>query len=80
MRPGGVYDYGSNQMSAKIEALVRFANALLDFSRVLKAKEQVVAGKLYYITLQVIDTGKKKIYKAKICWQAKEGKRRREAP
>ncbi|GAY49763.1 hypothetical protein CUMW_121570, partial [Citrus unshiu] len=76
MRPGGVYDYGSNQMSAKIEAL----NALLDFSRVLKAKEQVVAGKLYYITLQVIDTGKKKIYKAKICWQAKEGKRRREAP
>lgn len=25
MRPEGVYDYGSNQMSAKIEALVRFA-------------------------------------------------------
>lgn len=41
-------------------------NALLQFARVLKAKEQVVAGKLYYLTLEVIDAGKKKIYEAKI--------------
>lgn len=74
MRPGGVYDYGGNQNSAEIEGLARFAvqehnkkeNALLEFARVLKAKEQVVAGKLYYLTLEVIDAGKKKIYDAKI--------------
>lgn len=32
----------------------------------LKAKEQVVAGKLYHLTLEVIDAGKKKIYEAKV--------------
>ncbi|ESR41659.1 hypothetical protein CICLE_v10013595mg, partial [Citrus x clementina] len=60
--------------NADIEGLVHFAiqehnkkeNALLEFARVLKAKKQVVAGKLYYFILQVINTGKKKIYEAKI--------------
>ncbi|KAJ1404528.1 Proteinase inhibitor I25, cystatin, conserved site [Sesbania bispinosa] len=60
--------------AAEIESLARFAvqehnnkeNALLEFARVLKAKEQVVAGKIYYLTLEAIDAGKKKIYEAKI--------------
>ena len=41
-------------------------NSLLEFARVLKAKEQVVAGKMYHLTLEVIDAGKKKIYEAKV--------------
>lgn len=41
-------------------------NGLLKFVKVLKAKEQVVAGKIYYITLEAIDAGKTKIYEAKI--------------
>ena len=32
----------------------------------MKAKEQVVAGKIYYLTLEAIDAGKKKIYEAKV--------------
>ncbi|XP_057437884.1 cysteine proteinase inhibitor 12-like isoform X2 [Lotus japonicus] len=59
---------------AAIENLARFAvhehnkkeNALLEFARVLKTKEQVIAGKIYYLTLEAIDGGKKKIYEAKI--------------
>lgn len=59
---------------AAIDSLARFAvqehnhkeNGLLKFVKVLKAKEQVVAGKMYYITLEAIDAGKNKIYEAKI--------------
>nr|DAD29259.1 TPA_asm: hypothetical protein HUJ06_030727 [Nelumbo nucifera] len=32
---------------------------------ILKAKEQVVAGTLHHLTLEVIEGGKKKIYEAK---------------
>jgi len=32
----------------------------------LKATEQVVAGKLYRLTLEVIEAGEKKIYEAKV--------------
>lgn len=32
----------------------------------MKAKEQVVAGKTYHLTLEAIDGGKKKIYEAKV--------------
>jgi hypothetical protein len=35
---------------------------------VVNAKQQVVAGTLYYITLEVTDGGKKKVYEAKI-WE-----------
>ncbi|KAK7336400.1 hypothetical protein VNO77_16940 [Canavalia gladiata] len=57
-----------------IESLARFAiqehnnkeNAFLEFAKVVKAKEQVVAGKIYYLTLEAIDAGKQKIYEAKI--------------
>ncbi|GAB2267100.1 Cysteine proteinase inhibitor 6 [Dionaea muscipula] len=74
-RFGGAADLqGSRTNSAEIESLARFAveehnkkdNALLVFARVLKVKEQVVAGKLYHLTLEAIDAGKKKIYEAKV--------------
>ncbi|XP_058749246.1 cysteine proteinase inhibitor 12-like [Vicia villosa] len=59
---------------AEIESLARFAvqqhnnkeNALLEFVKVLKAKEQVVAGKVYTLTLEAVDAGKRRIYEAKI--------------
>ncbi|XP_042444197.1 cysteine proteinase inhibitor 12-like [Zingiber officinale] len=62
------------QNSAEIEELARFAveehnkkeNRLLEFTRVVKAKEQVVAGTLHHLTLEAIDAGKKKLYEAKI--------------
>lgn len=41
-------------------------NALFEFGRVIKAKEQVVAGTLHHLTLEVIDAGKKKLYEAKV--------------
>ncbi|GKV28997.1 hypothetical protein SLEP1_g37982 [Rubroshorea leprosula] len=74
MKLGGFHDCKGTQNSAEIESLARFAvqehnkkeNALVEFARVLKAKEQVVAGKIYYLTLEVIDAGKKKIYEAKV--------------
>lgn len=74
MKPGGVHNCKGNQNSAQIEGLARFAveehnkneNALLEFARVLKAKEQVVAGTMYHLTLEAVDAGKKKIYEAKV--------------
>lgn len=41
-------------------------NAVLEFARVVKAREQVVAGTLHHLTLEVIDAGKKKLYEAKV--------------
>ncbi|XP_028554248.1 cysteine proteinase inhibitor 12-like [Dendrobium catenatum] len=41
-------------------------NALLEFARVVKAKEQVVAGTLHHLTLEAIDAGIKKLYEAKV--------------
>ncbi|KAK2363018.1 cysteine proteinase inhibitor [Trifolium repens] len=41
-------------------------NTLLEFSKVLQANEQLVAGKIYYLTLEAVDAGKRKIYEAKI--------------
>ncbi|KAA0025834.1 hypothetical protein IC582_019067 [Cucumis melo] len=74
MKLGGVRDYIGSQNRVEIESLARFAvqehnnkeNGLLEFDRVLKAKEQVVAGKLYHLTLEAIDGGKKKVYEAKV--------------
>ncbi|KAF8043712.1 hypothetical protein BT93_A1890 [Corymbia citriodora subsp. variegata] len=74
MKPGGVHNCKGNQNSAQIEGLARFAvaehnkneNALLEFARVVKAKEQVVAGTMYHLTLEAVDAGKKKIYDAKV--------------
>ena len=41
-------------------------NALLEFGRVVKAKEQVVAGTLHHLTLEVMEAGKKKLCEAKV--------------
>ncbi|KAL5546792.1 hypothetical protein UlMin_006479 [Ulmus minor] len=74
MKLGGFRDLQGSQNGAFVETLARFAvqehnkqqNALLEFARVLKAREQVVAGKMYHLTLEAIDAGKKQIYVAKV--------------
>ncbi|KRY02207.1 Cysteine proteinase inhibitor 6, partial [Trichinella patagoniensis] len=71
---GGVRDVNLNKNSAEIEEYARFAvdehnkkeNALLEFVRLVKAKEQVVAGTLHHLTLEAIDAGEKKLYEAKV--------------
>nr|7NY8_C Chain C, Affimer K69 [synthetic construct]7NY8_D Chain D, Affimer K69 [synthetic construct] len=65
--------------SLEIEELARFAvdehnkkeNALLEFVRVVKAKEQwhfdyQQYNTMYYLTLEAKDGGKKKLYEAKV--------------
>lgn len=71
---GGIRESQCAQNSAETEALARFAvddhnkkeNALLEFVRVVKAKEQVVAGTMHHLTVEAIDAGKKKLYEAKV--------------
>ncbi|KAI7739311.1 hypothetical protein M8C21_026646, partial [Ambrosia artemisiifolia] len=41
-------------------------NSLLKFGRLMKTREQVVAGKMYYFTLEANDAGKTKVYEAKV--------------
>lgn len=43
-------------------------NALLEFARVISAKQQVVAGTMHHITLEAKDGGHKKVYEAKV-WE-----------
>ncbi|KAK4278821.1 hypothetical protein QN277_016616 [Acacia crassicarpa] len=74
--PGGIQDVPNSRNSIAIDSLARFAvedckkrqNALLEFGKVVSVKEQVVAGTMYYITLEATDGGKKKIYETKI-WE-----------
>lgn len=71
---GGIHDSHSSQNSLEIESLARFAvdehnkkqNSLLEFGRVVKSREQVVAGTLHHLTVEAIDAGEKKIYEAKV--------------
>ncbi|KAA8537359.1 hypothetical protein F0562_026954 [Nyssa sinensis] len=71
---GGVHESRSSQNSVEIDSLAQFAvdehnkkeNALLEFVRVVKAQEQVVAGTLHHLTIEAIDAGKKKLYEAKV--------------
>lgn len=71
---GGLREYRGNDIDGKIESIGRFAvhehnkkeNSLLKFAKVIKAKQQVVAGVMYHLTLEVIDGGYKKIYEAKV--------------
>ncbi|KAK2634443.1 hypothetical protein Ddye_029235 [Dipteronia dyeriana] len=64
----------SDSNCAEIDNLGRFAveqhnkkeNAVLEFARVVKAQEQLVAGTLHHLTIEVIDAGKKKLYDAKV--------------
>ncbi|XP_019188095.1 PREDICTED: cysteine proteinase inhibitor-like [Ipomoea nil] len=75
---GGLYNYKGNPNDGKVSSLGRFAvlehnkkqNALLEFGRVVSAKQQVVAGMMYHLTLEVIDAGKKRMYEAKVCEQS----------
>ncbi|KAL3637103.1 hypothetical protein CASFOL_019402 [Castilleja foliolosa] len=68
---GGLSNIAQN--SGEIESIARFAvqehnkkqNTVLKFKSVVKAKEQVVEGKMYYLTLEV-DGGTNKIYEAKV--------------
>ncbi|CAL9207044.1 unnamed protein product [Musa hybrid cultivar] len=71
---GGIYDSAS-QNSSEVQELARFAidehnkkaNATLELVGVVKVKEQVVAGQMYYLTLEAKESnGEKKLYEAKI--------------
>ncbi|TVU40597.1 hypothetical protein EJB05_14064, partial [Eragrostis curvula] len=72
--PGGARENPAAANSAEAEGLARFAvdehnkkqNALLEFVRVVEAKEQVVAGTLHHLTLEAIEAGTKKLYEAKV--------------
>ncbi|CAL1377025.1 unnamed protein product [Linum trigynum] len=72
---GGVRDSPAGSAnSAEIEGLARFAvdehnkkqNAVVEFLRVVEAKEQVVAGTLHHLVIEAVDAGKKKLYEAKV--------------
>ncbi|KAJ9179518.1 hypothetical protein P3X46_011298 [Hevea brasiliensis] len=71
---GGVRDSQCTANSVEIDSLARFAveqhnnkeNAMLESARVVKAKEQVVAGTLHHLTIEEIEAGKKKLYEAKV--------------
>ena len=71
---GGVHPSHGSQNSVEIENLARFAvdehnkkeNAMVEFVRVVKATEQVVAGTLHHLTVEATDAGKKKLYEAKV--------------
>ncbi|KAH9622787.1 hypothetical protein KSS87_007383 [Heliosperma pusillum] len=74
-RVGGIKETGgSSANSLEIDDLAKFAvdhhnskeNTLLKFQRVVKTREQVVAGTKYFITLEATDGGVKKIYEAKV--------------
>ncbi|KAG8371055.1 hypothetical protein BUALT_Bualt13G0047100 [Buddleja alternifolia] len=74
MATGAIHQSTGSQNSLEIDDLARFAvddhnkkqNALLEFKKVTNVKEQVVAGTMYYITIEVADGGKKKVYEAKV--------------
>ncbi|KAK6153188.1 hypothetical protein DH2020_012827 [Rehmannia glutinosa] len=71
---GSIRQTEGSQNSLEIEELARFAvdehnkkqNALLELKKVTNVKEQVVAGTMYYITLEAADGGQKKVYEAKV--------------
>ncbi|XP_027342423.1 cysteine proteinase inhibitor-like [Abrus precatorius] len=73
---GGARDVAGSQNSVEIDSIARFAvddhnkkqNALLEFGRVISAKQQVVAGTMYHITLEAKDGGAKKVYETKV-WE-----------
>nr|AAF72202.1 cysteine protease inhibitor [Manihot esculenta] len=73
---GGIKEVEESANSVEIDNLARFAvddynkkqNALLEFKRVVSTKQQVVAGTMYYITLEVADGGQTKVYEAKV-WE-----------
>ncbi|QCE01556.1 cysteine proteinase inhibitor-like [Vigna unguiculata] len=75
---GGLTDIVGAENSIDIQSLARFAvddynknqNAVLEFVRVISAKQQVVAGILYYITLEAKDGETEKVYETKVLEKA----------
>nr|CAB3478603.1 unnamed protein product [Digitaria exilis] len=73
---GGVTDVPQNDNDLHLQELARFAvdehnkkaNALLGYEKLVKAKTQVVAGTMYYLTIEVKDGDTKKLYEAKV-WE-----------
>ncbi|KAJ4904010.1 Cysteine proteinase inhibitor 3 [Raphanus sativus] len=74
MLPGGIHDLRGNQNSGEIESLTRFAiqehnnreNKVLEFKKIVKAREQVVSGIMYYLTLEGNEGGQAKNFEAKV--------------
>uniref|UniRef100_A0A2P2J918 Cysteine proteinase inhibitor n=1 Tax=Rhizophora mucronata TaxID=61149 RepID=A0A2P2J918_RHIMU len=73
---GGVRDVEGSANSIEIDSLARFAvdehnkkeNSVLEFKKVVSAKQQVVSGTVYYITMEVKDGDQTKVYEAKV-WE-----------
>ncbi|XP_020205468.1 cystatin [Cajanus cajan] len=71
---GGISQVEGSQNSDTINSLARFAvdehnkkeNAVLEFVKVVNAKQQVVSGMVYYITLEAKDGEKKNVYETKV--------------
>ncbi|CAM0953268.1 unnamed protein product [Alopecurus aequalis] len=71
---GGKSETPAAANSVETDGLARFAvdehnkreNALLEFVRVVEAKEQVVAGTVHHLTLEALDAGRNKVYQAKV--------------
>ncbi|XP_047333502.1 cysteine proteinase inhibitor A-like [Impatiens glandulifera] len=75
---GGIKEKEGSANSLEIEGLARFAiedhnkksNAQLELVNILKVEEQVVAGSIYYITLEATNAmgggGEKKAYETKV--------------
>ncbi|KAK3032965.1 hypothetical protein RJ639_035793 [Escallonia herrerae] len=71
---GGISESKGSENSLEIESLAQFAvdehnkkeNALLQLGKVVNTKQQVVAGTMYYITLEANDGSQKKVYEAKV--------------
>ncbi|KAG6523602.1 hypothetical protein ZIOFF_013467 [Zingiber officinale] len=57
---------GKNSLCPKYFPNSFIKNALLEFARVVKAREQVVAGTLHHLTVEAIEGGEKKLYEAKV--------------
>ncbi|KAI3414626.1 Cysteine proteinase inhibitor [Psidium guajava] len=72
--PGGIREVEGKENSLEIDGLARFAveehnkkeNTMLQFVKVVNAKQQVAAGTVYYITIEATDGGVKKVYEAKV--------------
>ncbi|RCV27768.1 hypothetical protein SEVIR_5G356400v4 [Setaria viridis] len=73
---GGITDVPQGENDIHLQEIARFAvdennkktNALLSYERIVKAKTQVVAGAMYYLTIEVKDGTAKKLYEAKV-WE-----------
>ena len=71
---GGRRDVPGFEKNSEIQSLARFAvdefnkqhNAALSLSKVVRAQEQVVAGTMYYLTIEVVNGHQSKLYEAKI--------------